>query len=149
VPFAWVMMVHPVLVAARYVTKGWVFLYGGFGLMAWDLFLDPQMVSAGRWTWEVTGSHVPFQPEIPLSNAFGWLLSGMAITALLHQILPLERRKESAPLTAIDIFLGWVLFSGVIGNIFFFDRQGVAFLGGIVYGLVFIPYFLIRWLGRP
>jgi putative membrane protein len=73
----------------------------------------------------------------------------MAITALLHQILPLERRKESAPLTAIDIFLGWVLFSGVIGNIFFFDRQGVAFLGGIVYGLVFIPYFLIRWLGRP
>ena len=149
VPFAWVMMVHPVLVAARYVTKGWVFLYGGFGLMAWDLFLDPQMVSAGRWTWEVTGSHVPFQPEIPLSNAFGWLLSGMAITALLHQILPLERRKESASLTAVDIFLGWVLFSGVIGNIFFFDRQGVAFLGGIVYGLVFIPYFLIRWLGRP
>ena len=67
VPFAWVMMVHPALVAARRVTPKWTFIYGGALLAGWDLFLDPQMVAAGRWTWEVTGSHIPFVPDVPLS----------------------------------------------------------------------------------
>lgn len=31
VPFAWVMMAHPILVAARRVSGNWVFLYGGAG----------------------------------------------------------------------------------------------------------------------
>jgi putative membrane protein len=30
VPFAWVMIAHPCLVAARRIGKSWVFLYGGF-----------------------------------------------------------------------------------------------------------------------
>lgn len=149
VPFAWVMMAHPVLVAARTITKHWGFLYGGLTLMAWDFFLDPQMVTAGRWKWEVTGSHVPFTPEVPLSNAFGWLLSGMALIAILHIILPLDRRKESASLLATDIFLGWVLFAGIVSNLFFFGRPGIALLGGVVLGALLTPYFFIRWLGRP
>ena len=82
VPFAWAMMAHPLLIVARRMTKRWTFLYGGFALMAWDLFLDPQMVGDGRWKWEVTGSHVPFQPDIPLSNMFGWLLAGIALMAI-------------------------------------------------------------------
>ena len=49
VPFAWVMMAHPVLIAARRVAGNWVFLYGGYAMAAWDLFLDPQMVAANRW----------------------------------------------------------------------------------------------------
>jgi len=79
VPFAWVMMVHPCLCAARRIAGRWVFLYGGALLMAWDLFLDPLMVGAGRWTWEVTGAHAPFTPDIPMSNPFGWLLAGIVI----------------------------------------------------------------------
>ena len=46
--FAWTMMAYPALVAARRIASGWVFLYGGAILMGWDLFLDPQMVTAGR-----------------------------------------------------------------------------------------------------
>ncbi|MCX6428998.1 MAG: carotenoid biosynthesis protein [Actinobacteria bacterium] len=149
VPFAWAMMAHPVLIVARRVTKHWVFLYGGIAMMAWDLFLDPQMVAAGRWSWVFTGSHVPFEKEIPISNAFGWLLAGMGLTALLHISLPRERRKESANFSAVDIFLGWTLFSGVIGNLFFFDRPGVALFGGLILGTTLAPYFFSRWLGRP
>jgi putative membrane protein len=66
VPFAWVMMIHPALTAARRVSTSWVWLYGGAIMAAWDLFLDPLLVSAGRWTWEVPGAHVPFTPDIPL-----------------------------------------------------------------------------------
>ncbi|MEJ6608001.1 MAG: carotenoid biosynthesis protein [Candidatus Planktophila sp.] len=149
VPFAWAMIAHPILCAARRVAGNWVFLYGGFGLMAYDLFLDPQMVSAGRWKWEVTGAHVPFTPDVPLSNAFGWLLSGMALIALMHLALPRERRKQSASFAAVDIFLIWTWFAGIISNLFFFDRPGVAFIFGATFGAVLAPFFFSRWLGRP
>jgi putative membrane protein len=149
VPFAWAMIAHPILCAARRLAGNWVFLYGGFGLMAYDLFLDPQMVTAGRWTWEVTGSHVPFTPEVPLSNAFGWLLSGMALIAILHLVLPRDRRKVSASFITIDIFLIWTWFAGVVSNLFFFNRPGIAFIFGATFGAVLAPYIFSRWLGRP
>jgi len=149
VPFAWVMLAHPVLLAARKVTKNWVFLYGGFGMMAWDLFLDPQMVSAERWTWDFTGSHVPFQPEIPLSNAFGWLLTGMGLMAILNVVLRVDRRKVSTSTAVPDFFLMWTWFAGVVGNLFFFDRTGVAFIGGLVFGLFLLPYIFLLRFGPP
>ena len=149
VAFAWIMMAHPVLVAARRVTKEWTFLYGGAFLMAWDLFLDPQMVTAGRWTWDFSGSHVPFQPEIPLSNAVGWLFAGMGLIAILNVVLPHERRKESANSRSVDIFLTWTLFAGVVGNLFFFERAGIALFAGAIYSAIFSLYIFSRWFGRP
>lgn len=149
VPFAWAMMVHPLLIASRRVGKNWVFLYGGFALMAWDLFLDPQMVASGRWSWTFTGAHIPFQPEIPLSNAFGWLFAGMGLMGLLHQVLPRDRRKISAGFGVVDFFLAWSWLSCVIANLFFFDRPGIALFGGLIYGAVLAPYAFSRWLGRP
>jgi putative membrane protein len=146
VPCAWVMMVHPALVAARRVAGGWVFLYGGALLAAWDLFLDPQMVAAGRWKWEVTGSHLPFTPDIPLSNAFGWLLAGIIIVGLLHLVLPRERRKAAASLAAVDALLLWTLFAGFVGNLFFFHRPGLAFFAGAIMGVLITPYFFSSWL---
>ena len=148
VPFAWLMMVHPALVAARRVTTRWTFIYGGALLAGWDFFLDPQMVAAGRWTWKVDGAHIPFVPEVPLSNYFGWLLAGCAIVALLNVSLPFERRKESASLRAVTILLTWVLFSGVVGNLFFFDHPGLAFLGSFVFGAFATPFIYKNWLGE-
>ena len=148
VPFAWVMMVHPALVAARRITQKWTFLYGGALLAGWDLFIDPQMVAAGRWTWVVDGAHVPFTPDIPLSNFFGWLLSGCAIVAFLNLVLPFERRRESASLRAVTILLAWVLFSGFIGNLFFFDRPGLAFFGSLFFGAFAAPFIYKNWLGE-
>jgi len=149
VPFAWIMMAHPILIASRRIAGNWIFLYGGVALAAWDLFLDPLMVSSGRWSWVVTGAHVPFQPEIPLSNTFGWLLTGMGLIGILHLILPRELRKIGASHAAVDAYLIWTLFSGVIGNLFFFSRPGVAVFAGAVFGAVLTPYLFTRWLGRP
>jgi putative membrane protein len=147
VPFAWVMMVHPCLCAARRISGRWVFLYGGALLMAWDLFLDPLMVGAGRWTWEVTGAHAPFTPDIPMSNPFGWLLAGIVISGLLNKVLPQERRKVGASLRAVDAVLLWTLFGGFVGNLFFFDRPGLAFFATAVMGALLTPYFFSSWLG--
>jgi putative membrane protein len=126
-----------------------VFLYGGLLMMAWDLFLDPLMVSAGRWTWVVSGAHVPFQPEIPVSNTFGWLLSGMTLITILHFATPRDRRKVGGSLLAADVMLFWTLFSGIVGNLFFFGRPGIALFSGAILGVLLTPYFFNRWVGRP
>lgn len=148
VPFAWMMLSHPILIAARALNARWAIVIGGFALMSWDLFLDPQMVSAGRWTWSDTSPHVPFQPEVPLSNTFGWLLSGILLMALLQLLLPQERRKNGVDTSAGDALLIWTCFSGVIGNLFFFVRPGVALIGGITFGAFLLPYLLKRWINR-
>ncbi|HEX7404431.1 MAG TPA: carotenoid biosynthesis protein [Candidatus Nanopelagicaceae bacterium] len=149
IPFIWLMMAHPLLVVARRVAQSWIFLYGGIAMMAWDLFLDPTMVAAHRWTWTFTGAHVPFEKEIPLSNAFGWLFVSMGLMALLNLVLPGERRKKSADFTVVDIFLSWTFVAGIIGNLFFFHRPGVAFIGGLFFGIILAPYAFSRWFGRP
>jgi len=148
VPFAWMMLTHPILIAARALSTKWAVVIGGFGLMAWDLFLDPQMVSAGRWRWNDTSPHVPFQPEIPLSNTFGWLLAGILLMSILQLLLPVERRKNGVNTNAGDALLMWTWFSGVVGNIFFFDRPGVAFVGGTAFAIFLSPYLFKRWINR-
>jgi putative membrane protein len=105
------------------------------------------MVGAGRWTWEVDGAHAPFTPDIPMSNPFGWLLAGMFITGLLNKVLPRERRKEGASLRAVDAYLLWTLFGGFVGNLFFFDRPGLALFATAVMGGLLTPYFFSSWLG--
>ena len=148
VPFAWMMLTHPILIAARELSTRWTIVIGGFALMSWDLFLDPQMVSAGRWVWSDTSPHVPFQPEVPLSNTFGWLLSGIVLMGSLQLLLPRERRKNAVNANAGDALLMWTWFSGVIGNLFFFSRPGVAFIGGLSFGIFLFPYLLKRWINR-
>lgn len=148
VPFAWVMMAHPIFLAARRISPGWVFLVGGYGLMSWDLFLDPQMVSAGRWTWEISGATVPFQPEIPLSNTVGWLLTGMGLMALLNLTLPKERRLLGASRAVPEFFLAWTWVGGVIANLFYFDRPGVALIAGLALGILVVAYFFSVRFGR-
>lgn len=146
--FAWMMMAYPALIAARRIAGGWVFLYGGAILMGWDLFLDPQMVAAGRWTWQVDGAAFPYAPEIPLSNPVGWLLSGLTLIAILHFVLPLERRKEAPSTLAVDIYLAWSLLGGFIAQFFFFGRQGLAAVAFLIYGAILAPYFFTQWLNR-
>jgi putative membrane protein len=73
----------------------------------------------------------------------------MGLIGILHLILPRDRRKVGASFSAIDIFLVWTLFSGIVGNLFFFDRPGIALFAGGVFGVVLTPYLFTRWLGRP
>ncbi|MEW9548330.1 carotenoid biosynthesis protein [Nonomuraea sp. NPDC050783] len=55
---------------------------GALALTAWDLFLDPQMVGLGLWTWAAPG---PYR-GIPLSNYAGWLLVSALVMLLLQRI---------------------------------------------------------------
>ena len=149
VPLAWMMLSYPILIAARRAASHWVFLYGGIGLMIWDLFLDPQMVDAGRWSWKLVGPRVPFEPMIPLSNAAGWLFAGMGLMAVLHRVLPRDRRKNSLNSRVPDTLLFWTLFGGVIGNLFFFHHPKIAEFVGVIFLIYLLPYIFQLRFGRP
>jgi putative membrane protein len=73
----------------------------------------------------------------------------MALITILHFSTPRERRKVGGSLTAADLLLFWTWFSGVVGNLFFFSRPGIALFSGAILGVLLAPYFFNRWVGRP
>ncbi len=86
IPLAWFMMAYPsYLISDRLVGSRFnpivrillVSLVGGIAMTAWDLGMDPLMVKAGHWTWEVQGAYF----GVPIQNFFGWWLT--TFTALI------------------------------------------------------------------
>jgi putative membrane protein len=73
----------------------------------------------------------------------------MGLMAILNLVLPKERRKVGANAVVAEITLLWTLFAGVVGNIFFFHRTGVAVIGGVVFGGYLLPYLFALFIGRP
>ncbi|GAA0386143.1 hypothetical protein GCM10009530_41400 [Microbispora corallina] len=57
-------------------------LVGAAALTAWDLFLDPQMLRLGLWTWAEQG---PYR-GVPLSDFAGWLLVSLLVVAVIDRV---------------------------------------------------------------
>ncbi|MEO3757323.1 carotenoid biosynthesis protein [Mycobacterium sp. B14F4] len=138
VPLAWVMMAWPALVVARtLVSRGpAVVAVGALALTAWDVFLDPQMVDAGHWTWFDTTPGLPLIPGIPLTNYLGWLLVSVVLMAILNAVLR-GGQTPSAPAAALYL---WVYFSSVLGHAVFFGLPGSAVTGAVIMGAVAVPF---------
>lgn len=159
VPLAWVMMAYPSLLLGRRLARATArrsrtrspsgvvtVATGAVCLAAWDLFLDPQMVAAGHWTWRDPHPALPGVPGIPVSNYLGWLLVAVVMMAALHVILPARpRASEDVP----GALLAWTWAGSVVGNAVFFDRPAVAVWGGVAMGVVVVPYLYSWWDGRP
>ncbi|MGE2712454.1 carotenoid biosynthesis protein [Mycolicibacterium litorale] len=144
VPLAWAMMAWPALVVARTlaVRTVTVVVLGALALTTWDVFLDPQMVAAGHWTWFGTAVGLPLIPDIPWTNYLGWLIVSLAIMAVLNRVL----RKEPAPSAPAAALYLWVYFSSVLGHAVFFGLPGSALVGGLLMGTVAVPFAIT--LGR-
>ena len=146
IPLAWSMMAYPALIVGRrLVHSRWaVPLVAGLALASWDLFLDPQMVEAGHWSFADPTPSVPFSEGVPWTNLLGWLLVSVVLMAILDR-LPRTAADDTQPAV---LFL-WTYVSSVLANAVFFDRPGVAVVGGIGMGLVALPYAWSLWLERP
>ena len=139
IPLAWAMMAYPCLLVGQRLASSRLgaAAVGGFALASWDLFLDPQMVEAGHWTWSDVELALPGAPGIPVSNYLGWLLVAVLMVGVL-QALPRRRADDRVPAA---LFL-WTYGSSILANAAFFGRPAVALLGGLGMGLVAIPYAL-------
>lgn len=147
VPLAWTMMAYPALLAARRLAPAAgalrqpvVALLGGVTLAAWDLYLDPQMVAAGHWSWAHPQPSLPGVPDVPLTNTAGWLLVGTLMTALLDALLPASGAPAAEALPAA--LLAWTWLGSLLANVAFFGRPQVGLLGGVAMALVAVPYLL-------
>jgi putative membrane protein len=145
VPLAWTMMAYPALLAARRLAPAGagsrrvaVALLGGVTLAAWDLYLDPQMVAAGHWSWAYPAPSLPGIPDVPLTNTAGWLLVGTLLTALLDALLPASPKPAAETLPAA--LLTWTWLGSLLANVAFFGRPAVGALGGVAMALVVVPY---------
>jgi putative membrane protein len=147
VMMAWAMMAYPALLAAQRIsrTRAGVVVFGAWILAAWDLFLDPQMVSEGHWTWSSPDPGLPGVPGIPLTNYVGWVITALIIMALLARLPVRKPVGDGVP----TLMLAWVYFSNVLANAVFFGRPWVALWGGIIMGAVVIPWAWISWTRRP
>jgi putative membrane protein len=146
VPLAWTMMAWPALVVGRTLARRVpVALVGGAALAAWDLFLDPQMVDAGHWTWAHPGPGLPLVPGVPLTNYGGWLLVSVVMIGTLDRLLP-RHTAPSGPAAALYL---WTYGSSVLAHVVFFDRPGSALVGGLVMGTVALPFARALVTGSP
>lgn len=145
VPLAWTMMAYPVLLAARRLTRRWVPVVGGLGLTAWDVFLDPQMVADGHWTWADPSPSLPGVDGIPLTNFAGWAVVGTLMMLVLTAVLPRDKASETVPAA----LLGWTWLGYILGNVYWFGTPSVALVGGVLLGALVVPYAWALWQSRP
>jgi putative membrane protein len=116
-------------------------------MSTWDLFLDPQMVNEGYWTWFADGIATT---AIPLTNFFGWFISTAIIFALLSIVLIPKPANVSNLVPYVLMF--WVWLGSFLVNIVsvspFFNQPAVAISGFIGMGLVLIPWTWMLWQRR-
>jgi uncharacterized membrane protein len=137
VVMAWTMMGYPALLVARRVARrpAAVAGFGALALVAWDLFLDPQMVDAGHWVWQP--SAWPGVVDIPLSNFVGWFGVALVMMVLLDAVMPAGRGADDRVPYALFV---WTYLSEMMGHAVFFGRPGVALVGGVAMGAVTLVF---------
>ena len=149
VPLAWTMIAYPVLLAARRLVRQYAFLVGGFGMTAWDVFLDPQMVGDGHWRWADPTPGLPGVAGIPLTNFAGWLAVSTVMMVVLTALLPRDDPYRPADEKVPALLLAWTWVGYVLGNVFWFGTASVALVGGVALGLIVVPYLWSLWQARP
>jgi uncharacterized membrane protein len=146
IPLAWTWMAWPAWLAAIRITTNRIarIALAAAGLAAWDLFLDPQMVAEGYWTWRSPTPALPGVPGVPVGNYLGWL--GFAIllmTALSiaggHRID--DPRPGDTPILALWL---WTYASSVLAHAVFLGLPASAAWGGVLMGAVVLPLLVRR-----
>lgn len=155
IPFAWLMMIYPASLVARDFKLKPVptVLLGALIMATWDLFLDPQMVNEGYWTWLASGSPTK---DIPLSNFFGWFISASFLLWIITKTVPdkfwLSSQPKSHVAQAPYYLIMWVWLGSFLANIVpvspFLAQPLVAVQGFIGMGLVMIPWLRQQWRTR-
>jgi putative membrane protein len=137
IPLAWTMMAWPAwLVAVRLVRRTPArIVVAGWALASWDVFLDPQMVAAGHWTW--AGG------EIPLTNYAGWLGVALVLMTLLSRVD--GHSGHDGPMYTLYL---WTYLSSVLAHAVFFGLPASAFWGALAMGPVAIPLAVSLWRAR-
>ena len=142
IPLAWLMMMPPAWAVGHLVSPdrpvvAWIVAAAAF--TAWDVYLDPQMVSWRFWKWERNGVYL----GIPLSNYAGWFAVSFVITAFVATIgggsAVFDARAASGLATIYAVT--WVL--QFIGQFVFWKMRVAAVAGFVAMGIFVVAMIAI------
>jgi putative membrane protein len=141
IPLAWTWMAWPGWLAAVRLARGRAarIVLAAAGLAAWDLFLDPQMVAEGYWTWRSPAPALPGVPGVPIGNYLGWFgfaLALMAVLAVAAGPRASTPRAQDRPILALWF---WTYASCVLAHAVFLGLPWSALWGGVIMGVVVFP----------
>ena len=125
IPVAWFILMPCAWTVAGSIAgqRRWLFvLLSVAAFVAWDLFLDPQMVTWDFWRWSQVGGYF----GIPWSNYVGWGLAALVMTLVV--------RPSDKVLLPLLVVYGLTWFFEAFGLLFFWGLVGPALVGGIVMG---------------
>ena len=133
-------MAWPAWLAAVRLTDRWAgrVLLAAVGLAAWDLFLDPQMVAEGYWTWRDATPALPGVPGIPIGNYLGWLGFALVLMAALSRLTGPAGTAPGDDRPIMALWL-WTYASSVLAHAVFLDLPASAVWGGLGMGIAVIP----------
>ncbi|WP_068063643.1 carotenoid biosynthesis protein [Nocardia xishanensis] len=137
VPLAWTGGMYPVWIVAGIVTRRTPVrvVLTTIGAVGWDLYLDPQMVADGQWTWCDTDSGLPGLADIPRTNYLGWCCVGLLMALLLavwdHAAPAPAQPRSAASLTVpVAVFL-WTWLGSLVAHAVFLDLPSSAWYGAL------------------
>ncbi|SEG40066.1 putative membrane protein [Thermomonospora echinospora] len=112
---------------------------GAAALTAWDLFLDPQMLRLGLWTWADPG---PYR-GVPISNLLGWLL----VSALVMALIDARLGRTDAVAAGLAVLYAVMAAMETLAFAAVFDPPDrlVAAAGGIAMGTFLVLAGRRRW----
>ncbi|CCQ16164.1 Hypothetical membrane protein [Rhodococcus sp. AW25M09] len=168
VPLAWTAGFYPIWCAVSFVVRrldtspvrsaALRIAAVAVGMVGWDLYLDPQMVTDGQWTWTAGADGLPGVPSIPLTNYLGWLVVATLMAAIMESLdravgiarLSDGRPRASDDAVPIGLFL-WTWLGSALAHAVFLDGPELRFsavYGFVVMGVVGIPMVYIAGRGR-
>ncbi len=147
VPLAWTGGIYPVWVVSGILWRQTLTRIAATAACAvgWDLFLDPQMVADGQWTWCDTDSGLPGLDWIPVTNYLGWFGVALVMGGLLaawEQAAPDPVRtpgdgRARARVVPVTLFL-WTWLGSALAHAVFLGllpSAGYGFAGMAVLGV--------------
>ena len=144
---AWTMVAWPAALVARRLVTGRLarIAVGAWALASWDLFLDPQMVSAHHWSWVSAGVHLPGVPQVPITNHLGWLLVAGVVSLCLQTIL--RTAPDGDDRVPFGFYL-WTFAASVLALGLFLGLGAAACWGALAMGAVAVPLAVSLWRDR-
>lgn len=138
IPIAWFMVLAPALVMSETILadlplSGFaknisIAALGALIMTAWDVTMDPIMVKAGHWVWDVKGAFF----GIPLQNYWGWWLTSfvaLSLSLTLFGKLSTAATRIEQPLPLHMLLMYAVTGLGTVISAFMIGLPGPAWIG--------------------